>query len=469
MVLPTLLAACGEPLARTWPFPLATATPIGTRSSNTTAAIDSAPLALRNGPPAGGSIIQREVFEVLGRLDGDGLAIDSHHNRIIVGSFDGTAKLGDLAPLTSDKTDAIVLKLDPSNKPLWVKSLGGHGMDFAQSVVVDSHDDIFVSGGFDSPTINVGGTTLKDAGIHDIFLTKLSPDGSVLWAKRYGDVQDQLDLHLQSDGADGVIATGWFNGTLELGAGPLHSPFEKAFFAARIGPNGIALWNRAFGHRLDFATTDSAVGRNGEFIVTGASDGVSEFVSGGHPSLKNDLGPALLRLDASGKPLFEKRYGRGADNLSTAVGVDTKGNIRLASTSVAVTTFGGEEHSPPQAKDSLVITSLDPQGSVLWSHDILSSSLLSVHGLSIDAAGNAIFVGEFEENTNRGGSREDGFVFKVSEDGRIDWSLDISERGRSEVTALAIDTDGTILTIGSSTNIVGANPADQLWIASLNP
>src|SRR5262249_2970087 len=149
---------------------------------------------------------------------------------------------------------------------------------------IDDKGGIYVSGSFESPAIDLGNGPLQCAGLHDLYLAKVDADGAVLWSKRYGDAQDQIDLHLRPDPSGGVIATGGYKGSIDFGRGPSRRPYTATFIVAPTDAEGRARWSKVFGHRNDFAGTDSAVdGRNHVFVSAG-SDGIGEFVKGGHPS-----------------------------------------------------------------------------------------------------------------------------------------------------------------------------------------
>ena len=324
-----------------------------------------------------------------------------------------------------------------------------------------------MSGTFESPTIDLGTGSLRGAGggVNDLFLMKLDPNGKTVWAKRYGDAAEQIDLHISPDPAGGVVATGWFNGTLDFGSGPVRSPLGKGFFAARIDAQGGGLWGRAFGHRIDYAETGSVVAANGDVIVSAGSDAVGDIVQGGHASMKDDLGPVIVRYTAAGERISAARYGRGADNLTTGIGLDREGGLRLATTARGTTTFDGVDTTPPEGKELLIVTSFDARGAVHWSRKVLTESLLSIAKMCVDREGRTLVTGDFQAAMPVGGSHGAGYVIVLNAEGDVEWALRVEEGWRTSMNGLDFDTDGNVVVTGAFSDSIGKS--SKLWVAKL--
>src|ERR1035437_397511 len=68
----------------------------------------------------------------------------------------------------------------------WAKSGDGTNDDGAYSIATDASGNVFIAGGFSSPTITFGTYTLTNNGSYDMFLVKYDPSGNVMWAKSAG-------------------------------------------------------------------------------------------------------------------------------------------------------------------------------------------------------------------------------------------------------------------------------------------
>ena len=411
-----------------------------------------APVAL------GGTILDEHIYGGDAGIDGGTLAIDRQGNRYVVGSFRGTASFGDLPALPSEQEDIYFAKFDAAGRPLFAKRFGGSGLDYGGDIVADDEGHVYLSGAFESPTIDLGSGPLRCAGVHDIFLAKFADDGKLLWVHRYGDKQDQIDLRLRADPQGGVAMTGWFKGTVDFGAGPVRSPYNRASFVARVDADGRARWSSWFGYRLDYAEPDSTFGKGGTLYVSGGSDA--------KPPAKNDLGPVLIAFDVDGRQRSLRRFGSGADNLSTAIAADATGGLRYVVGSRGTVDFGLR---PQNGQEALYIASFAPDGTLAWSRKLLESRILSVAAARVDVKGNTIIAGQVDEPQGQWGTRESGYVMKIDAHGNLVWRVDIARGGMTWLSGLAFDPDGRIVVTGAVGRVDGQRMLNGLYVAVIAP
>ncbi|MCA6389367.1 MAG: hypothetical protein IM604_15845, partial [Cytophagales bacterium] len=69
----------------------------------------------------------------------------------------------------SGSKDIFLLKLNPQGTVLWAKSFGGPGEEEGCELEVNDAGAIFISGGF-SATMQLGSATLTAAGQRDVFV-----------------------------------------------------------------------------------------------------------------------------------------------------------------------------------------------------------------------------------------------------------------------------------------------------------
>ena len=71
-------------------------------------------------------------------------------------------------------SNIFLTKLNSSGVALWAASIGGTTFDYASNINIDLSGNIFLTGGFDSPSVSFGTTTLTNTGYRDIYLAKLN-------------------------------------------------------------------------------------------------------------------------------------------------------------------------------------------------------------------------------------------------------------------------------------------------------
>lgn len=88
-------------------------------------------------------------------------------------------------------TDAFLVKYDSSGTMKWATYLGGSGSEFAYHCAIDSSQNIYLAGSSTSGNaISKNGYQPRYAGNRDAFLSKFSPNGSLIWSTYYGTHQE---------------------------------------------------------------------------------------------------------------------------------------------------------------------------------------------------------------------------------------------------------------------------------------
>lgn len=172
------------------------------------------------------------------------IAVDASGAVFITGDFGGELDVGNEVFLTQGETDAFLAKLDADGNPLWGKRFGDERGQQAGGVAVDGTGDVLLTGSF-AGTIDVGGALLTSSGGKDVFLAKLDSSGNRLWSKRFGDTNDQEATGIAVDGNGDVLLIGLFSGLLDFGGCPLPGAGREAFLA-RFDHFGRPRWSKHF-------------------------------------------------------------------------------------------------------------------------------------------------------------------------------------------------------------------------------
>ena len=104
-----------------------------------------------------------------------GLTIDGDDNLIIAGSFDSpTLQIGSTSLNSAGNYDILIAKYDSSMNPLWAKSVGGNLDEFVTGISDQGNGNIIISGHFNSGTLVFGGIILFNTDPPDVFIAALS-------------------------------------------------------------------------------------------------------------------------------------------------------------------------------------------------------------------------------------------------------------------------------------------------------
>ena len=209
---------------------------------------------------------------------GNSVSVDSSGNVHITGYFwSSTIDFGGGTLTNAGGKDIYLAKFDSNGNHLWSKRFGGNDDDYVQSVSVDSSGNVYIIGSFYSSTIDFGGGALTNAGWNDIFLAKFDSDGNHLWSKSFGGSDGERGYSVSVDSSGNVYITGGFDSsTIDFGGGEFTKGVDNDTFLSKFDSNGNNLWSRRFGESnngISFAldlygylyTTGCFLGKNIDF------------------------------------------------------------------------------------------------------------------------------------------------------------------------------------------------------------
>ncbi|MEO7329315.1 MAG: hypothetical protein ABI193_12095 [Minicystis sp.] len=293
---------------------------------------------------------------------GEGLAVDGSGNIIIDGLSWGTVNFGG-APLTSTgpKGSIVVAKLDPNGAHLWshiFQNTANAAAPELWRVAVDDQNNTVFAGAFWG-SIDFGAGPVVSAGQRDVFVVKIDPGGSLVWAKRFGDGLDQEGTQAVADASGNVFITGNFNGSLNFGSGSMVSAGSGDIFLAKLDSAGNGLWSKRFGD-----ATSSNMGRawqeivadaSGNAIISGSLGGNADFgggfLAGGQAG---DANPYVAKFDANGTYTWAYTGSNGGAN-AQALGADPSGNVIVSGQLVSSLSFAGASLTPTGSSDIYVL------------------------------------------------------------------------------------------------------------------
>ncbi len=129
-----------------------------------------------------------------------------------------------------------VAKLTPTGVWQWATNTGGTASDFVQSIAADAGGNAIIAGYFSGPNITFGPIRLANAGRRDIFVASLSSTGAWRWATRVGGSGDDstYGVILTGSGGHAVLTGGFTSPTLAFGSTTLSSQGILAIFLASL-------------------------------------------------------------------------------------------------------------------------------------------------------------------------------------------------------------------------------------------
>lgn len=268
------------------------------------------------------------------------IAVDPLGRLVVVGAFYDTVDFGGGELVSADGRDIFVVVLDLSGDPLWSEALGGADHQDAVATTFDSAGNVIVTG-HSAGTLALPTGTVVSAGADDVVLVKLDAGGIVLWARGFGDAQDQAPTAVTVDAADAIVLAGRFAGELDLGGGSLISEGADDIFMAKLDATGEHLWSRRFGDGQDQVARRVAIDPEGNIILSGHFSGTVDFGGGPLTSAGSD-DIFVAKFDGAARHLWSRRFGDADWQVLRGMAVDGAGRIAFLGHFDGVVTVGAE-------------------------------------------------------------------------------------------------------------------------------
>jgi len=385
---------------------------------------------------------------------GSSIATDVLGNVYVTGTFNspsitffGTTSYKITLYNTGRLGDMFIVKYNANGIVKWAKKAGGSDEDEGVGIATDVSGNVYVTGGFWSPSITFGkqtGTiTLTNAGIGngDMFIVQYDPNGYAVWAKSAGGSGNDYGNSIATDGSGDVYVTGRFSSSsITFGNTTLYNAGTSSqdMFVVKYDASGTVFWATSAGGTGGDLDGGVAIGAGGDVYVTGSFSSPSiafgnniTLTNADNSGYINKVDMFIVKYGTDGKAVWAKN----AVGRSNGWGIATHGSE--GSENVFVTgsfnsssiTFGTTTLKNSGSAD-IFIVKYDASGNVLWAKSAGGTGGDIAWSIATDGSGNAFVTGSFTStsitfgtitlsNTNNCG---DMFIAKYDADGNVPWA-----------------------------------------------
>lgn len=278
------------------------------------------------------------------------LAIDTAGNVYVTGFFNSISDFAgiELTPYPSTHSDVFVVKLDVSGTVQWAEQFErtnntGTSLSFL-GIYTDMSDNVYVLGHIIGATLVFGDTTLSHTGGYgEVFLVKLNPDGTLLWANQYGQGAGNCIPYggLAFDEEDNIYFSGHTNGTVTFGDITLSSTMSSNIYLVKTDDEGTVLWATKLGasngyNGVGLITIDIA----GAIYLTGNFSQPANFGSTVLSPVGGD-DVFVAKTNNSGTLEWAKGFGSTGNDSGSSIAVDVQGDVYVAGYFRGTVNFGG--------------------------------------------------------------------------------------------------------------------------------
>lgn len=276
----------------------------------------------------------------------------------------------------------------------WIKTANGAAAEVVTDVVAGKDAYLYTCGTFTSATVQLGGQTLTNSGVKDIFVAKYDTVGNLIWAKQMGGAGQDEAVAIATDSLDNIYLTGSCGDTASFGL----LNFTGTNFIAKINNAGDVLWVTE--PATNVTIKDIATDPNGNTVICGTFAGSCTI--GGNAVTANESNDGFVaRYNTSGnfswfkqlyatKPSFNSQYS-SVSEICSSVAIAPNGTIGLCGY-----TSGGEKLYIKNA----TVTDTVFTTSIVWD----AQQTYGPIGLAMqwDATGNLLWIKDNLNNINSG-------------------------------------------------------------------
>ncbi|HQA80426.1 MAG TPA: Ser-Thr-rich GPI-anchored membrane family protein [Methanoregulaceae archaeon] len=312
-----------------------------------------------------------EWMRCVGGSDGDTiLALGRTSDEgVIVGGVTGSSD-GDMVGTGADPLygDAFIARMNTTGAILWVRCFGGERSECANSVSPTSDSGYVIAGE------TQGYTASTETGHHagmDAFVTRMTAAREILFTRYIGGSKNEWGRSLLQLPDGGYLIAGWTqsdDGDM-TGAG-FHGELDA--FVSRLNPDGSIVWMRCIGGNSTDAAYSIQPTLDGAYLLAGTTSSLNGDMAGVASHGGPDA--FVTKITVDGAILWTRRIGGTGTDEGMALSPTSDGGFVIAgSTSSKDGDMQYAGHRPFHVFDAYV-SRLDANGVVLWTRCVGGSS-----------------------------------------------------------------------------------------------
>lgn len=366
--------------------------------------------------------------------------------------------------------------------------LGGGAADTLRDLATDAAGNIYVVGGTGSsgfpvtlgPGFNASGcSTLGTGGPLDVFITKFSPSGELVWSRLLGGPCYDRAYAVELDGSGNIYVAGRAGAGFPTTAGALQPAFggdtvpntlygRQDGFITKLDQSGSVLWSTYFGAADMAIIRDIAVDGAGNVypVLQGVTTTVPHVTAGAfRTTLLGGQDMVVAKISTHGQLVWGSYYGgSGLDGVGSSIRVDSSGHpIVLGATTSRDLLIRNAHQTTHAGGNDFALAKFAVDGSGLVFGTYLGGSGddgVETHHLAI-GRGDTIFLaanvrsGDFPTTPNAyrrtAGGGVDAGLASFSPSGKLLASSFFGGAGADAVEGVDVDAAGNVVVFGATT------------------
>ncbi|MDZ4784230.1 MAG: hypothetical protein SGJ19_28615 [Planctomycetia bacterium] len=459
------------------------------------------------------SLERRELFSIdsgwgfgLGSAGSDlgfGVHVDTAGGSYATGrfdtaGFDADPGAGVTALTPAGGGDGFLAKYAANRSLEWAVGFGGAAQDRAWQVTTDAVQNVYLTGVFESASVQLGSTTLVNqtaagTGIQP-FVAKLNSAGGVLWAKNVFAGGNGSDYSFQADvdATGNIFLPGRFDESVDFDptavGGERISAGGSDAYIVKLNSAGQFQWAETFGGQDVDTSWELELDAAGNIYTSGTYRDTAHFpdmadntpVSLTSDSLTGRGNGFLLKLDGSGNTVWIVDASSDDSVTHKHLELDATGNLYTSGVLRGNAQFPGGVTLSTNGQFDMFASKWTTDGDFTWVSQFTGSGdnptdLNDVTSLALDGVGNAYLGGQFAGTMDfdpGAGSASftatatDGYVAKLDASGSLAWVKPVTGADNQNIRTVDAMPDGTVHAVGWFRNAANLPTGETLTNAN---
>ena len=357
-----------------------------------------------------GSISWVKSYGNSGRERPTDMAIDINGNIYLVGHFNSNTIQFDSYTLTTNGGDDIFLiKIDPTGNVLWAKNYGTAGYEAAYSVSTDDVGNVYFIGHYNDNPITIDTISLSNQGGYDVVFAKLNPSGDVIWAKNISSSTTEVGRSIIIDSLNNIYITGYYTASSISvdGITLTNNGTSNEMYIAKFNSDGDVLWAKSAGGTDMESGYKVTIGESGNVYVNGMIR--SNEVDFGGVVLYNTSGTEkdfIVKYNSTGQALWGKIIEASIKDVVvnslgdvTITGSFNKESIDVDTELLVNNSEWSEDMGVIIYKTDLFLANYNLDGELQLAESIGSLKDESANSICIDNSGSYYLLGDYASDT----------------------------------------------------------------------
>ncbi len=401
----------------------------------------------------------------------------------------------------------------------WTQTIGGTRKEESNSITVDSHNNIYITGKFqgvidfnftddNNPYTDFDFDEYYSGGQNKnaLFITKLNNNGSYGWTRVIKGGDSLEGISVKTDSNDDVVITGVYSGIVDFNFGesvdlhtseisPVFQTYTNDIFTTKISKNGEYLWTNTVGGNHTEEAKGIFIDENDDIYIVGSF----QTINTGEEETKIDFDPGdstdeyasghassgfISKYNGNGEYLWTRVIkGTSSNKVNSITG--RNGSIFITGSYKGTVNFNfnnATDQRTSNGKEDIFITKLNSEGEYFWTKTFGGTDSDSGNAIFTDDDGYVYIAGsfiytvdfDFTDGVNEKTSiKRDAFITKIYENGEYKWTKTINASSDVDINSLVagdfnIYVTGYFIESLNYSPMISSNGEQDIFIAKIN-